>query len=158
MNDLFADIGYRSMNKYGEELCGDHIDIMEAEDGSLIIVLADGMGSGVRASILSTLTAKIISTMIANGMNIEDCVETVAATLPLSPELGVAYSTFTILRIDNRNAEIIQYDNPDVILLRNGANMELHKSIVEIGGKAVSHARVELQENDIFIAMSDGCL
>ena len=74
MNNLCADIGYKSINHYGEELCGDHIDIIEQEDGSTIIVLADGLGSGVKASILSTLTSKIISTMISAGLSLESCV------------------------------------------------------------------------------------
>ena len=65
MNNLCADIGYRSIFHEGEELCGDHVDVIEQEDGSTVIVLADGLGSGVKASILSTLTSKIISTMIA---------------------------------------------------------------------------------------------
>ena len=53
MNNLCADIGYKSINHAGEELCGDHMDVIEQEDGSTIIVLADGLGSGVKASILS---------------------------------------------------------------------------------------------------------
>ena len=121
MNNLCADIGYRSVNHYGEELCGDHIDVVEQGDGSTVIVLADGLGSGVKASILSTLTAKIISTMMAAGLSLEDCVSTMAATLPVCSVRGVAYSTFTIIQlVDNEYAEIIQYDNPAVILLRDG--------------------------------------
>ena len=61
-NNLCADIGYLSINHTGEQLCGDHIDVIEQEDGSTIIVLADGLGSGVKASILSTLTSKMLST------------------------------------------------------------------------------------------------
>lgn len=95
MNDLCADIGYKSINHYGEQLCGDHVDIIEQGDNSTVVVLADGLGSGVKASILSTLTSKIISTMMAAGMSLEDCVSAVAATLPVSSEHGVAYSTFT---------------------------------------------------------------
>ena len=83
MNDLCTDIGYRSLNHDGEQLCGDHIDIVEQDDDSIVVVLADGLGSGVKASILSTLTSKIISTMMAAGMKIEDCVSTIAATLPV---------------------------------------------------------------------------
>ena len=94
-NELCADIGYLSINHAGENLCGDHVEKVETDD-SLVIVLADGLGSGVKASILSTLTSKIISTMIAAGLKLEDCVETIAATLPVCSVRGVAYSTFTL--------------------------------------------------------------
>ena len=158
MNDLCCDIGFKSINHAGEQLCGDHVDIAEQEDGSTVIVLADGLGSGVKASILSTLTSKIISTMLAAGLSLEECVETIAATLPVCSVRGVAYSTFTILRIiQNRTAEVIQYDNPHVILLRNGANWDYPRQEMSIGGKQIYRSVIRLQENDVFIAMSDGC-
>ena len=95
MNNLCADIGYKSINHYGEELCGDHVDVVEENENSTVIVLADGLGSGVKASILSTLTSKIISTMMAAGLSIEDCVETIAATLPIR-RLRLCISSITI--------------------------------------------------------------
>ena len=158
MNDLCCDIGFKSINHTGEQLCGDHVDIAEQEDGSTVIVLADGLGSGVKASILSTLTSKIISTMLAAGLSLEECVETIAATLPVCSVRGVAYSTFTILRIiQNRTAEVIQYDNPHVILLRDSANWDYPRQEMSIGGKQIYRSVIRLQENDVFIAMSDGC-
>ena len=158
MNDLCVDIGWQSLNHDGEQLCGDHVDIIEPDENSTIVVLADGLGSGVKASILSTLTSKIISTMMANGLSLEDCVETIAATLPICSERKVAYSTFTIIHIvNNEEAEIIQYDNPHVILLRDGENIEYPEIEMNIGGKKIYKSRVRLNENDIFIAMSDGC-
>ncbi len=158
MNDLCADIGYKSVNHYGEELCGDHVDIVEENETSTVIVLADGLGSGVKASILSTLTSKIISTMMAAGLPIEDCVATIAATLPVCSVRGVAYSTFTILYLrDNETAEIIQYDNPHVILLRDEQNYDYPKTEMNIGGKKIYKTTIKLREGDIFVAMSDGC-
>ncbi len=158
MNDLTCDIGYKSINHAGEQLCGDHVEVAEQEDGSKVIVLADGLGSGVKASILSTLTSKIISTMLAAGMSIEECVETIAATLPVCSERGVAYSTFTIIRlIQDHTAELIQYDNPQVILVRNGENWEYPRTETMIGGKQIFHSVIRLQADDVFIAMSDGC-
>ena len=158
MNDLCADIGYRSINHAGEQLCGDHVDVVEQDDNSTVIVLADGLGSGVKASILSTLTSKIISTMMAEGLTLEDCVETIAQTLPICSVRGVAYSTFTILHlVDNREMELIQYDNPLVILLRDGKNYDYPKTEMNIGGKKIYKSVVKLLENDIFVAMSDGC-
>lgn len=158
MNDLCADIGFKSVNHAGEELCGDHVDVVERDENSSVIVLADGLGSGVKASILSTLTSKIISTMMAEGLPIEECVETIAATLPVCSVRGVAYSTFTILHLmDNETIEIIQYDNPQVIVIRNEKNYEYPRTEMNIGGKKIFKTVLRLQENDIFIAMSDGC-
>jgi len=159
MNNLCIDIGYQSLNHVGEQLCGDHIDIVEADENSTVVVLADGLGSGVKASILSTLTSKIISTMMAAGLSIEDCVETIAATLPVCSVRQVAYSTFTIIHIiNNEEADIIQYDNPQVILLRNGENYDYPKTEMILGEKKIYRSRVQLQEDDIFVAMSDGCI
>ena len=158
MNDLCADIGYKSVNHEGEELCGDHVDVVEQDENSTVIVLADGLGSGVKASILSTLTAKIISTMMAEGLPIEECVSTIAATLPVCSVRGVAYSTFTIMHlIDNEMIEIIQYDNPQVIVIRDEQLYDYPKTEMNIGGKKIYKTTLRLQENDIFVAMSDGC-
>lgn len=158
MNDLCAEIGYKSINHVGEELCGDHVDIVEENENSTVIVLADGLGSGVKASILSTLTSKIISTMMAAGLPIEECVGTIAATLPVCSVRGVAYSTFTIIHIlNNEIAEIIQYDNPHVIVIRDDANYEYPRTEMNIGGKKIYKTTLRLRENDVFIAMSDGC-
>lgn len=158
MNDLCADIGYKSINHYGEELCGDHVDIIEQSDDSTVIVLADGLGSGVKASILSTLTSKIISTMMAEGLPLEDCVATIAATLPVCSLRGVAYSTFTIIHlINNQMAEIIQYDNPKVVLIRDDVNYDYPTTEMTIEGKKILKSVIPLKENDIFLAMSDGC-
>ena len=158
MNDLCADIGYKSINHVGEQLCGDHVDVIDRDDNSTIVVLADGLGSGVKASILSTLTSKIISTMMAEGLPIEECVATIAATLPVCSVRGVAYSTFTIIQIHNNEyAEIFQYDNPHVIVIRDGRNYNYPMTEMNIDGKKIFRSYISLQENDIFLAMSDGC-
>ena len=157
MNDLCADIGYKSILHAGEQLCGDHVDIA-SDDNSTVIVLADGLGSGVKASILSTLTSKIISTMMAEGLSVEDCVRTIAATLPVDSKHGVAYSTFTIVHLmNNTYADVIQYDNPQLILLRNGQNYDYPTQEMHIGDKKILRSRIRLEEGDLFIAMSDGC-
>ena len=158
MNDLCAEIGFKSINHVGEQLCGDHVDVIDRDDNSTIVVLADGLGSGVKASILSTLTSKIISTMMAEGLPMEECVATIAATLPVCSIRGVAYSTFTIIQLhNNQYAEIFQYDNPHVIMLRDGRNFNYPMTQMNIGGKEIFRSYIQLQEDDIFVAMSDGC-
>ena len=158
MNDLCADIGYRRINHAGEQLCGDHVDVVQQGEDSSVIVLADGLGSGVKASILSTLTSKIISTMMAEGLSLENCVNTIAATLPICSVRGVAYSTFTIIHlIGNDTAELIQYDNPQIVMLRNGKNFDYPTIEMSIDGKKIYRSSIKLMENDLLVAMSDGC-
>ncbi|HHW24614.1 MAG TPA: SpoIIE family protein phosphatase [Bacillota bacterium] len=157
-SDLCADIGALSISHWGEQLCGDSVEVIQPEDGdSTVIVLADGLGSGVKASILSTLTSKIISTMLAAGMRLEDAVSTIISTLPVCSVRGIAYSTFTIIRITGgRRAEFIIYDNPRVIMLRGGDEYRLPFSAQEIHGKRIIRSETELCEGDIIFAFTDG--
>ena len=94
------DVSYKSLHKYHEELCGDKVEILKTDNAD-IIILAGGMGSGVKANILATLTSKILGTMFLNGAGIEECVQTIVKTLPICKVRQVAYSTFSILQIFN---------------------------------------------------------
>jgi hypothetical protein len=96
--------------------------------------------------------------MLAEGLPLEECVSTIAATLPVCSVRGVAYSTFTIIHIkNNETAEIIQYDNPQVVVIRDDVNYDYPKTEMNIGGKKIFKTVLNLQENDVFVAMSDGC-
>lgn len=159
MSDLCTDIGYKSLNKFGEQLCGDMVEVIKQDQDSYVVVLADGLGSGVKASILSTLTSKIISTMLANGIELEECVRTLADTLPVCDVRKIAYSTFTVIKItDNKEAELIQYDNPRVILLRDGKNYVYPEKEEIFDRKKIYKSKIDLKKDDIFVMISDGAV
>ncbi len=152
----YIDNSYVSLNKHDEELCGDRVETAYY-NGTQTLVLADGMGSGVRANILSSLTAKIICTMMSSGMSVEDCVETIAATLPMRKDVMVAYSTFTILQItSDGDAYMVQFDNPLSVLLRNGKAVEYPVEINIIGDKTLYETRMKVELGDTFVMFSDG--
>ena len=101
----------RSLNHVGEILCGDQVQFVHREDSD-ILILADGMGSGVRANMLSTLTSQIFGKMLQEGASLEECVETVIDTLPADPRTGASYSTFTVLQIFHDGRGILyEYEN-----------------------------------------------
>ena len=152
----FIDDGYVSLNHVGEELCGDKVEIVRKKEGTTI-VLADGLGSGVKANILATLTSKLLCLMIANGVDIEECIKSVISTLPICQVRKVAYSTFTVIHLDTEgNGYIFEFDNPPLIYLRNGKQIFLDREKKMIMDKTVYFSKIEAKENDAIIFCSDG--
>lgn len=158
MNDsLYADIGYASLTKDGQMICGDHVEMVQCADGSTVVVLADGLGSGVKACILSTLTATIISRMIAENLPIGNCVKAIAEALPVCSVRKLAYCTFTVMHISPEGVlNIFQFDNPSAILLRDGQEIEIPFITTIIDEKEIESARIQLLKGDVIIAISDG--
>ncbi len=155
---ICVDAAYRSLNKYGEPLCGDKVEIIKAADSN-IMILTDGMGSGVKANILATLTSKILGTMILNGASLEQCVDTIVRTLPVCQVRQVAYSTFSILQIyDDGEAYLVEYDNPGCIFLRNGKLMDIPRRTRVIQGKEINEYRFHVENGDTFLLISDGAV
>lgn len=153
---VYVDATYKSLIKYKEELCGDNVEIVK-NDNRYIVVLSDGLGSGVKANILSTLTAKIISTMLYEGSTIEDTVDTIVHTLPICNVRKVAYSTFIILQINYEgNAYLVEFDSPGCIFVRNGKRIDINYNYREIAGKPIREARFKVQADDVLTLMSDG--
>ena len=126
-------------------------------DDSNIMILADGMGSGVKANILATLTSKILGTMFLNGATLEECVETIVETLPICKVRQVAYSTFSILQVFHSGAAyLVEFDNPSCIFIRNGKLVPIPQNIREVQGKKINEYRFQVQRGDALILMSDG--
>ncbi|MBR2761516.1 MAG: SpoIIE family protein phosphatase [Solobacterium sp.] len=155
---FYIDAYWRSLNHYGEELCGDRVQIRRSDD-CLVMVLADGLGSGVKANILSTLTSTILAEMIFSGMLLSDAVETIADTLPVCSERGVAYSTFTIVQIYYDGAAYIaEFDNPGCIIMRKGKIFPHERQCEELNGRKIFITNMLVEPGDCFITFSDGVL
>ena len=152
------DVAWKSLNKYEEELCGDKVEIHKTRDSDMVI-LADGMGSGVKANILATLTSRILGTMFLEGAPIEDCVETIAKTLPICQERKTAYATFSILQIfHNGSAYLAEFDNPVCVFIRDKKIVDYPYQERMIEGKKIREYRFQVKKNDCFVLMSDGVI
>lgn len=153
-----VDVAWRSLNKHQEELCGDKVEVLKTDDSD-IVILADGMGSGVKANILATLTSKILGTMLHEGADLESCVETIAKTLPICKVRKVAYATFSILQIfHSGEAYLVEFDNPSCVFIRDGKLVRYPYEVREIEGKKIHEYRFQVRKNDCFVLMSDGVI
>jgi hypothetical protein len=145
-----------SLNKAGEELCGDSVMIRTKPD-SFVAVLSDGLGSGVKASILSTITAEIAARMFEADGRVEDVMQTLAETLPECSVRKLAYATFAVLIVYNgRDAHIVLFDSPPLILFRNAEVVPIPVEERQVKGRIIKEAHFELRENDYMVLVSDG--
>lgn len=153
---MYLETGSFQLKKWGEELCGDSIQLTR-DSGRVVAVLSDGLGSGVKANILSTLTSKIIITMLSGGASLAEVVETVSKTLPVCQERHLAYSTFTVARVEpDGEAQIVEFDNPSVIVVQKGKRQELEFQEYQLAGKRIRESKIKLSEDDYLVLISDG--
>lgn len=153
---LIVEHSWSSLNKAGEELCGDSVMVRKSAE-SFAAVLSDGLGSGVKASILSTLTAEIAARMFESGAPVEDVLQTLVETLPECSVRKLAYATFAVLTVRNgRDAHLVEFDSPPLILVRDHGIVKLPMEERVVNGRKIREARFTLQENDFLIMISDG--
>lgn len=147
-----------SLSKAGEELCGDWVKVVTTPD-ALIVALSDGLGSGVKANILATLTAEIAATMLEQGIGIEQVVETLADTLPECSVRHLAYATFAVLRVvRGRDAYLVEYDSPPLILVRRGKLVSIPMTERQVGDRTIRESQFTLEQGDTMVMLSDGYL
>ncbi len=153
---LVVEYAWDSLNKTGEELCGDSVIIRSGAD-SFVAVLSDGLGSGVKASILSTLTAEIAAHLFDAGGSVEEVMQTLVETLPECSVRKLAYATFSVLTVKNgREAALFEFDSPPLILVRDSALLDIPLTVREVKGRSVREARFDLREGDCMVMITDG--
>lgn len=154
--EFHLDVAFESINKQGEELCGDQVEIVRQDD-YVLAVLADGLGSGVKANILATLTSKIVATMLKAGAELDEVVETVASTLPVCNERQIAYSTFSILQVfQNGQGSVVEFDNPSCVRLDKCRPTDMESDTRMVAGKKIREYHFTLNAGDSIVLYSDG--
>lgn len=156
--NISLDYGYHSINHYGEEVCGDRVNIRQSQDG-FVGVLADGMGSGVKANILSTMGSTILSTMLMGGELLESAVDVVIRSLPVCSERGMNYCTFSVIKVDgNGVARLAEFDNPQAWIIRNCQVVQPERTLRQVEDKKIWESSLPLIEGDILVVTSDGAV
>ena len=153
--NLCWELGLVQQVKNGEAICGDTAAVSWDHD-DVQIVLSDGLGSGIQASIASTLTTALVSAMSRSRFSIEDCICAVEAVLPVTKKHGLAYATFTLAATDGNNVHLIQYDNPLAVFLRDGVSLRYPYDTLTIGDKTILETSLSMKSGDMLVLFSDG--
>jgi hypothetical protein len=155
---LYYEWGMCQLLKHSEELCGDSIAVSRHAD-SVTLALSDGLGSGVKANILATLTTRIAMEMLENDLPLGEVVQTLTETLPVDRVRKLAYSTFAIAQFFRQGtARIVQFDAPAPIFLRARKIQPVMYEERVIEDKRIQESVLELESGDWVIFVSDGVL
>ncbi len=155
---IFYEFGLKQINKKREELCGDSVEYSAGPDMSTL-VFSDGLGSGVKASILSTLTTRIATRMLNEGLPLAEVVQTVSETLPICRVRKIAYSTFCLGQLHGEGqAKLAAYDSPPPFLVRRNKLQTLPYEEFQIAGKQIFDYSFPLRPGDWLVLVSDGVI
>ena len=161
--DYHVEIDFQQKRPKGEIACGDVFQSsIIREEGRTILVLSDGIGHGIKASVLATLTSTMALKYSLLHTKPEVAARIIMETLPKSSDGKESYATFTIIELDNEgHIRIVNYDNPEILVLRNGVAMqgkEYNRTIEgeENLGKVLHCKEFTARKEDRIIFMSDG--
>lgn len=159
--ESFIDVEFFQRRKARQPICGDvFVSHKIKEEGRIISVLSDGLGSGVKASVLANLTAAMSIKYASSFVDVRDSARTIMDTLPICEVRKISYSTFTIVDLDDEGAaRVIEHGNPDFILLRSDGEVFVEKSTLTLEqwkDRLISVCEFRLQLGDRLICFSDG--
>ncbi|MGP1515655.1 MAG: SpoIIE family protein phosphatase [Bacteroidales bacterium] len=165
-DNIFVEVGSFQLNKSGNIACGDTVLLHKFPNQErCIAVLSDGLGSGIKANVLSTMTASMAMNFSIKREPIMRTARTIMDTLPVDRQRNISYSTFTIIDIDeDGDTEIMEFDNPPLLLARSGRITHLNPQTFTINEcirgnnyeRVLKRSRIQLRKGDRLVVYSDG--
>lgn len=157
----FIDVDLCQQAKHGQRVAGDvFLSRKFKEEGRVVSVLSDGLGSGVKASVLANLTATMALRYTAAFMDLRKSAQTIMDTLPICEQRRISYSTFTIVDLDeDGHARVIEHGNPPLLVLRGTQPLAIEGVDVTLERweeRVIRYREFEARLGDRIVFFSDG--
>jgi hypothetical protein len=160
--ERFLEVSHHQIFKYNQSVGGDVFYCRKLmNDKRVIAILADGLGSGIKASVLAHLTTAMAGIFISNDIDITRAANIIMRTLPRCQQRNLAYCTFSIIDIDILGStRIIEFDNPPAILFRNGAACPIHRETLLLDSPSASlhYSEFQTAPGDLIVLLTDGLI
>ncbi len=155
------EVDHHQIAKNGQFVSGDiFLSRRIKEEDRVISVLSDGLGSGIKASVLATLTATMALKYTSGSIDIRSSAEIIMDTLPICSVRKISYSTFTIVDVDcSGKTRIIEHGNPPFIFISSGKEVIIEKQAIELlkwSDRRIRYSEFEMKLGDRLVFFSDG--
>lgn len=159
--ESFIDIDFCQRPKHGQRVSGDvFLSRKIKEEGRMVSVLSDGLGSGVKASVLANLTATMALRYTSAFVDLRKSAQTIMDTLPICEQRRISYSTFTIVDLDEKgHARVIEHGNPPLVVLRGPEPVPLAGVDVTLERwreRVIRYSEFPIQLGDRIVFYTDG--
>ncbi|MGE4467563.1 SpoIIE family protein phosphatase [Sphaerochaeta sp.] len=168
MNDVFIDVDYAQIYKHGQKIGGD-VFLLSRQDASAQIVctLSDGLGSGVKANVLASLTARMAHKLSFSPMDLTRSAKIIMNTLPVCKERKISYATFTIADLRRSNTDevlvnLVEYDNPSALMFQGSTPVQWEREKIDLRRdgafkqEVLGHSHLKLSVGSRLLIFSDG--
>jgi hypothetical protein len=159
--ESFIDIDYCQRSKTGQVVSGDvFLSRKIREEGRIISILSDGLGSGVKASVLANMTATMALRYTSAFVDVRKSAGIIMDTLPICEVRKISYSTFTIVDLDDDGrTRVIEHGNPALVLLRGEQPVPIERTGITLENwkdRTIYYSEFDLQMGDRIVCFSDG--
>ena len=159
--ESFIDVDFCRQAKHGQVVAGDvFLSRKIKEEGRVITVLSDGLGSGVKAGVLANLTATMALRYTTAFVDVRQSAKTIMDTLPVCEQRKISYSTFTIVDLDSDGkTRVIEHGNPPLILLRGQTPVPIERASLTLEtwkDRVIHYSEFDTQLGDRIVFFSDG--
>ena len=169
MDNIFIDVDYAQVYKYGQRIGGDVFLLSRNPDNNQIVsTLSDGLGSGVKANVLASLTAHMAHKLSFSRIDLKHSAKIIMDTLPVCKERKISYSTFTIADIhyeenlENIKVNLVEYDNPASLRFNGSEPMKWERERTELRragafkSEVVATSSFDMNYGERLVMFSDG--
>jgi hypothetical protein len=159
--ESFIDVDFCRQAKAGQVVAGDvFLSRKIKEEGRIITVLSDGLGSGVKAGVLANLTATMALRYTSAFVDVRQSAKTIMDTLPVCEKRKISYSTFTIVDLDeDGKTRVIEHGNPPLVLLRGQTPVPIERASLTLEtwkDRVIHYSEFDTQLGDRIVFFSDG--
>lgn len=156
MGYIHVEIDIAQTPKKTGGVCGDSVTSFRTPE-STVILLTDGIGSGIKANIYASMASARLEKLLEAGFSLRRAFSSLVNTMHESRGTDMPYAVFTVARIlNNGEATILAYEMPEAIFVGRHSASVLQRRNFTLEREVISESNLFLEPGEGLLMFSDG--